>query len=685
MGIVVLKLMQNRSALVHALVISVLLSASVLLFLHVSRQYPYYFLWDMDATTAIDTVLVQSHELPSHINHPGFGMYLWLSLVHKAACALHYVSVLDLNDLSRSLNPLGGIVELTVFVKDNSAFLAAAISIVLWASVVLLFEVPLWISPFILLFFISQGNLFYHASMIRSEFYGVFYWCASVLCAAWASQGGSQRGRRIPILLAGVFLGLCYTTKFQGVLCVLLLPVFLLFFLRTDGEKQPWQERDTRRILSLANLLLFGALLVGAARVIVPPELVTFEANYGLSIVGCVFILIFIGLWISNVSVLNLLFSGFLLSFLLHFLIYSDLKLSLELLLLDAKMVFMRPIGNWNAALDPCSLWGSLASRPLIYAPNLILGLYACCVAKKQQRLLLVLSLLMIYLNVAIQRQALRDFIWTETPVLFSSAVFLFYLSVKKQAMGQWLALAVLVGLIGANIVYALPMPLRVDANFNIYGWQRDWWVPGVYAGHIKYKSIMLGRYGHAFEDPRRVAAKKFSDDFVTRRRTAQFVFPNQTITQRNLGPLSRGFPVWTDAPQIILGDLPAALEGSTVVDSRNLGTANTFFKSSEVSRHSDVPEKFNPVRRDGIIAVLTRSDLDVHLFVFPEDVAAIQDSRIRPTGLTVTLGDSKTTHMLKGMAVTSYSEIPKARLGRPFFFVIASHDRPFFFQSVER
>jgi hypothetical protein len=348
-------------------------------------------------------------------------------------------------------------------------------------------------------------------------------------------------------------------------------------------------------------------------------------------------------------------------------------------------MVFMRPIGNWNAALDPYSLWGSLASRPLIYAPNLILGLCACRVARKEQRLLLVFSLVMIYLNVAIQRQALRDFIWTETPVLFSSLVFLFYLSVKKQAVGRWLALAVLAGLTGTNIVYALPMPLRVDANFNIYGWQRDWWVPGIYAGHVKYKSIMLSRYGHTFEDPRRVTAKKFSDDFATRRRTAQFVFPNQTITQRNLGPLSRGFPVWTDAPQMTLGDLPAALEGSTVVDSRSLGTANTFFKSSEVLRHSDVPDKLNPVRRDGVIAVLTRSDLDVHLFVFPEDIAVVQDSRITPTGLIVTLSDSTTTHTLKGMAVTSYSEIPKAKLARPFFFVIASHDRPFFFQSVER
>ncbi len=86
-------------------------------YLWISQRYPFYFIWDMDLTTAIDTVLINSGLLPDHILHPGFGMYLALASSAKLAHHFAGLSILNLGDIASSLNPLVGMAELTDFIK----------------------------------------------------------------------------------------------------------------------------------------------------------------------------------------------------------------------------------------------------------------------------------------------------------------------------------------------------------------------------------------------------------------------------------------------------------------------------------------------------------------------------------------------------------------------------------------
>ncbi len=81
-------------------VFAVVLSAVIILLLawhaFISRNYPYYYVWDMDYITALDTVLIQSGLLPDHICHPGFGMNLPLFFSEKIAHLFGVLSALNL-------------------------------------------------------------------------------------------------------------------------------------------------------------------------------------------------------------------------------------------------------------------------------------------------------------------------------------------------------------------------------------------------------------------------------------------------------------------------------------------------------------------------------------------------------------------------------------------------------------
>jgi len=99
--------------IVFSAVIVLLLAWHIL----ISCDYPYYFIWDMDHITALDTVLIQSGLRPDQICHPGFGMNLLLFFSEKIAHLFGVLSVLDLEELAGSLNPLAAMAELTDFVR----------------------------------------------------------------------------------------------------------------------------------------------------------------------------------------------------------------------------------------------------------------------------------------------------------------------------------------------------------------------------------------------------------------------------------------------------------------------------------------------------------------------------------------------------------------------------------------
>ena len=93
-------------ALVTWVVVALLVAGLVSLYQQASRKYPYYFIWDMDLSTAIDTALINSGRTPDHINHTAFGMYLVSKHATWWGKQLGLLSVADLDDVFGSLNPV---------------------------------------------------------------------------------------------------------------------------------------------------------------------------------------------------------------------------------------------------------------------------------------------------------------------------------------------------------------------------------------------------------------------------------------------------------------------------------------------------------------------------------------------------------------------------------------------------
>jgi len=107
---------QQKNAM-FAVVFSAVIVLLLAWYVFISYDYPYYFIWDMDYVTCLDTVLIQSGLLPDHICHPCFGIYLPLFFSKKIAHFFGVLSALDLEELAGSLNPLAAMAELTDFVR----------------------------------------------------------------------------------------------------------------------------------------------------------------------------------------------------------------------------------------------------------------------------------------------------------------------------------------------------------------------------------------------------------------------------------------------------------------------------------------------------------------------------------------------------------------------------------------
>lgn len=138
-------------------------------YIHICCNYPYYFIWDMDHITTLDTVSIQSGLLPDQIAHPSFGMNLLLFFSEKVAHLFNIVSVLNLGEVSNSLNPLAAMAELTDFIRLHSPFLALGIAFLLSMTIYLMFDLSGRYLLFFLIFLGTQESLIYHSSMIRSE------------------------------------------------------------------------------------------------------------------------------------------------------------------------------------------------------------------------------------------------------------------------------------------------------------------------------------------------------------------------------------------------------------------------------------------------------------------------------------------------------------------------------------
>lgn len=672
----------------------------------ICRHYPYYFIWDMDHITCLDTVLIQSRLLPDHICHPCFGMYLPLFFSHKIAYLFSIVSALDLEDLAASLNPLAAMAEMTDFIRFHSPFLSVGIAFLLCLAVHLIFGLSPWYMLFFLVFLGVQESLVYHSSMIRTELYSVFYWSGAILAMAIATKATTLVKRYGALLITGILLGLCFLTKIQSLFYLAAAPVLLLLtFSIFESEHKQNRGNITRKnacwilAISLFNVIVFVILAAASYRVPIPPGVPTWAESFGVTPITAIFFVALLLLFFcqlllyltnrvsSDIFMYSCFFSivaaGFMLSFTLYFLIYSDPAMSLQYLLLNFKMVFLR-VTKLLRIPEPSTYISNLLlylyHNPVVFIVNITLIVlllfghrFGFVRITKGQLILCLLATALAFSNMVVMaRPIFRDTLWKEVLVNFLS---LFYFAILiNRATRYRLVLAragsgLLIVLFLVNCVHAYNVPKRLDAEATHYGWQADKFFSGVYGGNQrKYSEIMRRKYNNTTA----WVARTKAIDHRRIRRTVDFVFKNQAITHRNIGIVFEGFSAWGADLDYRIAEAPPAIKGAILVDNASVGLKKSgFFKEEHVRQKSWYPYKFKKAPSVGLISVLTRPDLKIFLFVNADDVSGLVTEEIVQTPYKIVLKNNEQSIELQGLEIKNYCEVPLDKISRKFFFVI--------------
>lgn len=675
-------------------------------FISISRHYPYYFAWDMDYVTTLDTLLIRSGLLPDHINHPCFGMYLILGLTQRVARLFDVISVGSLTDLSGSLSPLAGMAELTTFNRLHTPFLLLAIVLFLWLALGrLVRRLPAWAALLVLLLLGTQESLAYHAAMIRTEAYSLFYWSAAVLVAMAAAKARRPALKNAGLLLCGLLLGLAFLTKIQSLLYLTAVPLlFLLGESFAPGGRAGEAGVPSRRSagwtfgLSLFCVASFALLLVASWRTAIPKGLGTFTDTYAVTPLAILTLLALLGLCLvtgflvlrnrqggplfRHGAMLTLLAAGFLGSLLFHFVVFKSPALSLTYLLYDFKIMFLRR--NYYSVENPFAGGGPLAFlayNPWLLAVHLALlallavGTLGGALRLKRRQLALCAALSFVALaNLLLgTRFILRDVLWVELLLNWLSLVY-FGLLLTRMARPRrgltWAASGALAVLLLVNLAHSRAMSTRLAANYNLYGWKEERWLTKVFsANHLKYEALMKAKYQPSMT----AAARAQADNEARIRDTVQSVFQNQSLTLRNIGVVEGQFPVWAADQGYRISALDPSLKGTIVVDNLALPVARgPFFTDELVRKPSEYLDKIKKTGvAEGTLGILPRYDLQVLLFIPAAASFKPGDPNFKPTYLRLTVTKNGQPITMQGLLVTNYVEVPVRDFPPHSFFII--------------
>lgn len=675
-------------------------------YIFTSYDYPYYFTWDMDYVICLDTVLIQSGLRPDHICHPGSGIYLPLFFSEKIAHFFGVLSALDLEDLAGSLNPLAAMAELTDFVRLHSPFLSIGIAVFLSMAMHLMFGMSRWYLLLFLVFLGTQESLVYHSSMVRTELYSVFYWSGAVLAMAIAAKAAGPVKRCGALLVTGLLLGLCFLTKIQSLFYLASLSVLLLLVFSLFQDKQKPNRRDITRkaafwilAVSLFNVIAFLILGIASYSTPWPRNIPSWASAFRITPIAVLFFLVLLSLFLCQLFLylanrvscdtfrfscfFSIIAAGFILSFALYFLLYSDAGISLNYALLNFKIVFFR-VPKLLKIPEPSTYASNfllyLYHNPVLFIVNIALNLFLVFgyrfgfvrITKGQLVLCLLVSVLAFVNIVVVTRPSLRDTIWKEVLLNFLN---LFYFAILVSRATRYRLILARVGgglltvLFFANCIHAHNIPNRLDAEINYYRWQEDKWFSRIYAGNQrKYEEIMLKKYNRTTA----WVAKNKAVDHRRIRRTVDFVFKNQTITHRNIGIVFEGFSTWSADLDYRIVEAPAVLRGAILVDNASVRLKRkTFFKKEHVRKESWYPYKFKRPSSSGLMSVLTRPDLKIFLFVYADDISRLVSEEIAQTPYKIVVRSNEQSIELQGLEIKNYCEISLATITNKFFFVI--------------
>ncbi|CAL7963088.1 membrane hypothetical protein [Gammaproteobacteria bacterium] len=262
------KIQQNKEIL-FGFFVATLLCVFLWRYLSICQAYPYYIAWDMDLSTTIDVILINSGLIPSHFAHPGFGMYLIFRLTTKIAYFFGSIAIKSLADISASLNPIVGVAQLTDFLRYHTPFMLVGIAFFSWLSVYIHFKERKFFGLLLLLLLLTQSSFLHHAMLIRSEVYSLFFWSVGLFFGSCVIKSDKNFRKILYTTLTGFFIGLAFFTKVQSVFLVMLIPVMMLYFDSFYGFRTLLAKIDDRSLrdvayASLINLLFFALMTIAA-------------------------------------------------------------------------------------------------------------------------------------------------------------------------------------------------------------------------------------------------------------------------------------------------------------------------------------------------------------------------------------------------------------------------------------
>jgi hypothetical protein len=156
-------------------------------------------------------------------------VYLVLGKTVMLGQAAGAVSAANLSEVIGSLNPIITTAELTGFIRAHQPFLILATGLLLAISLYLLFDIGEWLTLLGLAVIGISEAFAYHASMIRTEMYSVFFWVAVVLTGITAVRSVKARNAIPLYIISGLLLGLSFTTKVQSLFYLVATGLLVLF------------------------------------------------------------------------------------------------------------------------------------------------------------------------------------------------------------------------------------------------------------------------------------------------------------------------------------------------------------------------------------------------------------------------------------------------------------------------
>jgi len=454
--------------------------------------------------------------------------------------------------------------------------------------------------------------------------------------------------------------------------------------------------------ISLFNVIAFLFLGIFSYSAPIPSGVPTWASAFRVTPIAALFLLALLSLCLIQLflylkkgissqafmfsSFFSIIALGFILAFLCHFFLYSNISVSVHYMLLNFKMLFLRQsslIPDLSANIPTFGLREfllNLSYNPILFMVSivlnllLVLGYYFKFVRiTKSQLVLCLLLTALTFINIAMgTRYSLRDILWKEVLLNLLSLIYFSILITRTTRYRQTLAAvgsSLLMILFFVNCIHVHDMPQRIDANYNHYGWNEIKWFSSHYPGNqTQYRDIMSKKYNNT----NAWVAKTMAVDYKKIRKTVGFVFKNQNITHRNIGIVYEGFPTWTTDLEYKIIEAPSAIKGAILVDNASIRLQNdTFFKEEYVRNKSEHLDKFKKTSPVGKLSILTRRDLRIFLFVHSEDVSYLLSKEIVPTPYKILLQKTGHSIELQGLEIKNYCEIPLYTINRKFFFVI--------------